>query len=116
VSTNGSLAVCTGSTGGTATVTDTGGGSVFHQWYYRPVPSGGYLPITGETGSSYVIKANDFSNATPGGYYLFCLATPTCGSQTFSQDNAVVITVSADNMAPSVMPPSAFTTPQTLCM
>jgi hypothetical protein len=116
VSTTGSLAVCKGSTGGTATVNDTGGGFDLHQWYYRTIPSGPYVPISGETGPSYVIKGNDFSNGAPGGYYLFCLTTPTCGSQIFSSDNTIVITVSADNTAPSVTPPPAATTTQTLCM
>ncbi|HEV8269454.1 MAG TPA: hypothetical protein VGR00_14510 [Thermoanaerobaculia bacterium] len=109
----GSTSVCTGGTGGTATVTDVGGFSATHQWAFRTsvMPMGSYTPIPGETGSTYLVKYSDFPG--PGFYFIVCATTPACGSFTFT--NEIAVTVSGDAMGPTVSPPAASAVTQTLC-
>src|SRR5258706_5289362 len=77
----GSLAVCTNSDpGGLAFVTDTGGALNTHQWGYKPSLGGVFVPIAGQTGTSYTIKGSDFASGPPGSYYLYCQTTPHCGT------------------------------------
>jgi hypothetical protein len=116
ISVSGTTTVCTTSTGGTATVTDVGGGSRTHQWGYRTTSLGSATPIIGQTGTSYPINGADFGvpPGTPGFYYLVCVTIPECGSPTFS--NEIFVIVGSDTTAPAVTPPSALMTTQTLCM
>jgi len=114
---NGTTTVCANSTGGTATVTDVGGGLVTHQWAYRATSMTGMLvPLSGQTGPSYLVDGADFGTppGTPGIYFLVCLTTPECG--TFMISNEVPVTVNpADSTPPAVTAPSALTATQTLC-
>jgi len=108
----GSTTVCPTGTGGTVTVTDGGGGFRFHQWFYRALPAGSYVPIAGETGASYVINGPDFP--ANGLYAVVCQTSPDCGSQTISAEN-VHVTVSSDATPPAVTAPPDATATQTLC-
>jgi photosystem II stability/assembly factor-like uncharacterized protein len=76
VALQGSSSVCPGGSAGTITVTDTGGGTVSHQWAYHD-SIGGLVPIPNQTDVSYLISASDF--AAPGSYDVFCQSTPECG-------------------------------------
>jgi hypothetical protein len=96
ISATGSTTVCLGGTGGTVTVTDTGGGSIGHQWGYRTTSGGAITDIAGQTGSSCLLAANDFPGA--GGYFLVCTSTPQCG--TLMVSNEVPVTISS-SVAPS---------------
>jgi len=114
VTTTGSLAVCPTGTGGTATVTDSGGGVTSHQWVYKTSPMGAPNLIAGQTATSYLISGPDFAGGATGIYYLGCLTSSlSCGPQMFSND--VIVTVSNDTTPPSVTAPSAATATQTLC-
>ena len=113
VSSTGSLSVCTTSTGGTVTVADTGGGVNVHQWFYRALPAGMYVPIGGQTGTMYVVSGGDFGG--PGLYAVVCRTTPSCGAPIISGEN-VQVTVAQDNTPPSVTAPASLTATQTLCM
>ena len=68
ISVSGPTTVCTSSTGGTAAVTDDGGGLRTHQWGYRTMSLGSTSPIGGQTGASYLIGGADFGMppGTPG--------------------------------------------------
>jgi hypothetical protein len=112
VSAMGSTSVCATTTGGTLTVSDTGGVSTTHQWGYRLVSGGPFLTmIAGETGATYVVDGSDFPAA--GTYYVVCVTFPSCG--TFMISNEVTVIVTADASGPVVTPPTATTTTQTLC-
>jgi len=76
--------------GGTATVTDTGGGTAGHQWGYRTVSGGAITDITGQTGSSYVLNCASFPAA--GNYFLVERTTPGCGSTLISNETSVTVT------------------------
>jgi len=112
VSAMGSTTVCQGEIGGTATVSDTGGGAALHQWYRRLLPAGGYVAISGETGVSYVIDGADFP--APGSYAVICQTIPACGSATNAPET-LTVTITADPMSPTVTPPAGVTMEQTLC-
>src|SRR5213075_420399 len=112
ISVNGSTTVCTTSTGGTATVSDSGGGAGTHQWAIRTAPGTVPYPISGQTATSYVIDGADVPG--PGVYSLLCSTNPECGSPATS--NEVTVLVIDDLNAPVVTPPPALTTTQTLCM
>ena len=85
--------------GGTATVTDTGGGTGSHQWGYRTTSGGAITNIGSATGTSYVLNCADFPAA--GSYFLVERTTPGCGSTLIS--NEVPVTVTA------VPPPTPVT-------
>src|SRR4051812_11471122 len=76
--------------GGTATVTDTGGGTASHQWGYRTVSGGAITNFAGQTGSSYVLNCASFPAA--GNYLLVERTTPGCGSALISNEVAVTVT------------------------
>jgi subtilisin family serine protease len=76
--------------GGTATATDTGGGSANHQWGYRTVSGGAITNIAGQTGGSYVLSCTDFPGA--GSYFLVETTTPGCGSAITSNEIPVTVT------------------------
>ncbi len=101
----GSATLCPGSTGGTATVTDTNGGSASHQWGYRTVSGGSIAQIPGQTGTSYVLHASDFSGT--GTFYLVCTTVPTCGSTMTSNEATVVVNAAS---VPTISPsgPTTF--------
>jgi len=82
--------------GGTATVTDTGGGTSTHQWGYRTVSGGTITNIPGQTGTSYVLNCSNFPAA--GNYFLVERTTPGCGSTLIS--NEVPVTVTAVGSTP----------------
>ncbi|HEX4952146.1 MAG TPA: S8 family serine peptidase [Thermoanaerobaculia bacterium] len=76
--------------GGTATVTDTGGGTSAHQWGYRTTSGGAITNIAGQTGTSYQLNCADFPAA--GSYFLVERTTPGCGSALISNEVAVTVT------------------------
>ncbi|HEX5715722.1 MAG TPA: S8 family serine peptidase [Thermoanaerobaculia bacterium] len=79
--------------GGTATVTDTGGGSNAHQWGYRTVSGGAITNISGQTGTSYVLNCADFPAV--GSYFLVERTTPGCGPTLISNEIPVSVTAVA---------------------
>jgi serine protease AprX len=85
--------------GGTATVTDTGGGTSSHQWGYRTTSGGAITNIASATGTSYTLNCADFP--ATGSYFLVERTTPGCGSTLIS--NEVPVTVTA------VAPPTPVT-------
>jgi hypothetical protein len=109
---SGTATVCPTGTGGTATVTDSGGGVASHQWGYRTVSGGTITDLSGETALTYLIKGASFPGA--GSYFLVCVTTPACGVLTTS--NEVAISVTDDALPPAVTAPASLTTTQTLCM
>jgi len=84
--------VCPTCLGGTATVTDTGGGPATHQWGFRTTSGGAVTNIPGETGTSYVIDGNDFPGV--GTYFLVETTTSSAGCGAPLVSNEVQITVS----------------------
>jgi len=84
--------------GGTATVTDTGGGTGTHQWGYRTTSGGAITNISGQTGTSYVLNCASFPAA--GSYFLVERTTPGCGSTLIS--NEIPVTVTAVSTPPPV--------------
>ena len=76
--------------GGTATVTDTGGGASAHQWGYRTVSGGAITNIAGQTGTSYQLDCANFPAA--GSYFLVERTTPGCGLATISNEIPVTVT------------------------
>src|SRR6185369_4841616 len=76
--------------GGTATVTDTGGGAGSHQWGFRTVSGGAITNLSGQTGTSYVLNCANFPAA--GSYFLVERTTPGCGSATTSNEVPVTVT------------------------
>ena len=95
----GSTTIGSPCSGGTATVTETGGGSATRQWGYRTVSGGAITPIAGQTGSTYVLSCANFPAA--GNYLLVETSTPGCGSATTSNEIPVTVT--------SVPPPNPVT-------
>jgi subtilisin family serine protease len=91
INVNGPTTVCPTCTGGTATVTDTGGGPGTHQWGFRTVSGGAVTSIPGETGTSYVIDGNDFPGV--GTFFLVETTTSTAGCGAPLVSNEVTITV-----------------------
>jgi len=87
----GNTTVCPTCTGGTASVTDTGGGPATHQWGFRTTSGGAVTNIPGETGTSYLIDGNDFPGV--GTYFLVETTTSTAGCGTPLVSNEVTITV-----------------------
>ncbi|MFN7960123.1 MAG: S8 family serine peptidase [Thermoanaerobaculia bacterium] len=76
--------------GGTATVTDTGGGTANHQWGYRTVSGGAVTDLAGKTGGTYQLNCADFPAV--GSYFLVERTTPGCGSTLVSNEVAVSVT------------------------
>jgi subtilisin family serine protease len=92
ISVAGSTTIGNPCLGGTATVTDTGGGTNAHQWGYRTVSGGAITNIAGQTGTGYVLNCADFPGA--GTYYLVERTTPSCGSPMVSNEITVTVTTS----------------------
>ena len=111
VDVSGPATVCPTGTGGTATVTDSGGGVSNHQWGYRTVSGGTITNLSGETAVTYLIKGASFPGA--GSYFLVCVTTPACGAITTS--NEVALSVTDDLTPPAVSAPASLTATQTLC-
>jgi subtilisin family serine protease len=80
--------------GGTATVTDTGGGPSAHQWGYRTVSGGAVTDLLGQTGTTYAIHCGHFPAA--GTYLLVERTTPLCGTAIVSKE--ITITVQATSV------------------
>ncbi len=76
--------------GGTATVTDTNGGTASHQWGFRTVSGGAITNFSGQTGSSYVLNCANFP--ATGSYFLVERTTPGCGSALISNEVPVTVT------------------------
>jgi len=76
--------------GGTATVTDTGGGTSGHQWGYRTTSGGAITDLSGQTGTSYVLNCANFP--APGSYFLVERTTPGCGPTLISNEIPVTVT------------------------
>lgn len=89
ISSSGGQATYCNGTGGTASVSDSGGCGNTHQWGFRTVSGGAITDIGGETGTNYVIRGEDFPG--PGTYFLVERSTPTGGSPVTS--NELTITV-----------------------
>jgi serine protease AprX len=96
ISVAGSTTIGSPCLGGTATVTDTGGGTASHQWGYRTVSGGTITNIAGQTGNSYVLNCGSFPAA--GNYFLVERTTPGCGSTLIS--NEIPITVTSVSTTP----------------
>ncbi len=79
--------------GGTATVTDTGGGTSAHQWGYRTVSGGTITNISGQTGASYVLNCANFP--ATGNNFLVERTTPGCGPTLISNEIPVTVTAVA---------------------
>ena len=92
INVTGPTTVCPTCMGGTATVTDTGGGPATHQWGFRTTSGGAVTNIPGETGTSYVIDGNDFPGV--GTYFLVETTTSSAGCGAPLVSNEVQITVS----------------------
>jgi serine protease AprX len=93
ISVAGSTTIGTPCLGGTATVTDTGGGTSSHQWGYRTTSGGTITNISGQTGTSYVLNCADFP--ATGSYFLVQRTTPGCGSTLISNEVPVTVTAVA---------------------
>jgi serine protease AprX len=93
ISVSGSTTIGSPCLGGTATATDTGGGTSSHQWGYRTVSGGAITNISGQTGTSYVLNCADFP--ATGSYFLVQRTTPGCGSTLISNEVAVNVTAVA---------------------
>ncbi len=90
IAVSGSTTIGSPCLGGTATVTDTGGGTGTHQWGYRTVSGGAITNISGETGTSYVLNCANFP--ATGIYFLVERTTPGCGSAMISNEIPVTVT------------------------
>ena len=82
----GSPAPCVG---GTATVTDTGGGPSAHQWGFRTVSGGAITDLAGQTGTTYQLNCTHFPAA--GTYFLVERTTPLCGTPMVSNETLVTV-------------------------
>ena len=83
---------CSRCTGGTATVTDTGGGPATHQWGYRTTTGGAITSIAGQSGATYLLNGADFPTA--GSYFLVETTTPTCGPTITSNEVPLTLVAS----------------------
>lgn len=90
---SGSTTIGSPCLGGTATVTDTGGGTSSHQWGYRTVSGGAITNLSGQTGTSYALNCAHFPAA--GSYFLVERTTPGCGSTLISNEIPVTVTAVA---------------------
>lgn len=89
VGVTGSTSIGSPCLGGTATVTDTGGGTTTHQWGYRTTPGGPITNIPGQTGTSYQLNCTHFPAA--GTFYLVEVTTPQCGNAVVSNETTVTV-------------------------
>ncbi len=89
----GSTTIGTPCLGGTATVTEVGGGTSSRQWGFRTVSGGAITNIAGQTGASYVLNCANFPGA--GAYFLVERSTPGCGSPLVSNEIPVTVTSGA---------------------
>jgi hypothetical protein len=90
ISVAGSTTIGSPCLGGTATVTEVGGGTSSRQWGYRTVSGGAITNIPGQTGGSYQLNCADFPGA--GTYFLVERSTPGCGSPLVSNEITVTVT------------------------
>ncbi|HEU4889131.1 MAG TPA: hypothetical protein VFV49_14695, partial [Thermoanaerobaculia bacterium] len=97
MSLNGSATACAGGTGGTFTVTDTGGANNTHTWEYATTPNGIANVIAGQTGTTYTLTASHFPG--PGSYYLSVRSRSSCTPTSFIRSNEIVVTISANPAA-----------------
>ena len=75
--------------GGTATVTDTGGGPGAHQWGFRTVSGGAITNLAGQTGNTYQLNCGNFPAA--GTYFLVERTTPLCGNPIVSNETTITV-------------------------
>jgi subtilisin family serine protease len=75
--------------GGTATVTDTGGGPSAHQWGYRTVSGGAITDLPGQTGATYQLNCTHFPAI--GTYFLVERTTPLCGAPIVSNETTITV-------------------------
>ncbi len=87
----GSTTVCpsAGCTGGTVTESHDAEVAASLQWGFRSIAGGHIAAISGQTGTSYLIRGTDFPGA--GTYRLVVVATPSCGPAVIS--NEILINV-----------------------
>jgi serine protease AprX len=92
ISVVGSTIFCANCTGGTASVTDAGGGPATHQWGFRTSSGGAMTNIPGQTGTSYLLNGADFPGA--GNYFLVERTTSTanCGAPLVSNEVPITVT------------------------
>jgi serine protease AprX len=93
ISVAGSTTIGSPCVGGTATVTNTGGGTSSQQWGYRTTSGGAITNISGQTGSSYALNCAHFP--ATGSYFLVTRTTPGCGSTLTSNEIPVTVTAVA---------------------
>src|SRR5512140_1046154 len=112
IAATGTTTLCTGTTGGIATVTNTGGSLSSEQWGYRTIAGGPITAILGQTAPSYAIRAADFAGT--GTFLLVCTTTPTCGTATVS--NELPVTINPPPPTPTITGPSAFCAGSTITL
>lgn len=93
----GSQSICDNSSGTLLTASETGGGTITHQWGKRSISGGPITNITGATGSTYTPTGADLGLGT---WYVVCTSSPSCGSAMVS--NEVIVTVNAAPVAPTL--------------
>ena len=86
----GPASVCTTCTGGTASETHSGGGTVTRQWGFRTSSGGPITDIPGATLATYVLNGADFPAA--GNYFLVVKVTALCGGLAISDEVPVSVT------------------------
>jgi serine protease AprX len=86
----GSTTIGSPCTGGTATVTNTGGGTSTLQWGYRTTSGGAITNLAGQTGASYVLNCAHFPAV--GSYFLVERTTPGCGAAMTSNEIPITVT------------------------
>jgi hypothetical protein len=101
----GAAAVCPGGTGGTATVTDIGGGAAAtQQWGYRTTSGGPISELFGQTGPTYLLSGTDFPSI--GSYLLVCTTSSPCGAP--FESNEIPITITSGPPTPTIIGLSSF--------
>lgn len=90
IAVSGSTTIGSPCLGGTATVTNTGGGTATQQWGFRTVSGGAITDLAGQTGTSYTLNCASFPAA--GNYFLVTRTTPGCGGTLISNEVAVNVT------------------------
>jgi len=82
--------VCINSTGATASVAVSGGGTLAYQWGWRATSGGAITAIGGATSATYVLNGADFGSA--GTKLLVVTVTPSCGPPLVSNQIPISVT------------------------
>lgn len=88
----GATTICNRATGGTATASATGGGSLAYQWGWSSVSGGPITNIAGATLPQYAIRASELGGS--GVVFLVCTVTPQFGSAMTTNEVALTLDAS----------------------